>query len=142
MKKKLVVLSCQLCQQTKQLKEKKFMARTLREKQEKLEHTHSKLGIFIEQALTNDLKQDWRNSTGKMEGAKKKYRQLYDEIWDPVDKTHITLTDEAMNLIEKFGSMPAETKQIDSRVWDHLFVYVPRKVLLKKFFRRLFCLSA
>lgn len=118
------------------------MARTLREKQENLEHTHSKLGIFIEQALPNDLKQDWRNATGKMEGAKKKYRQLYDEIWDPVDKTHITLTDEAMNLIEKFGSMPAETKQIDSRVWDHLFVYVPRKVLLKKFFRRLFCLSA
>lgn len=118
------------------------MARTLIEKQENLEHTHSKLGIFIEQALPNDLKQDWKNGTGRFEAAKSKYCQMHDEIWQPINTVSKSLTVEIMDLIEKFGSMPAETKQIDARVWDHLFVYVPSRVLLKKFFRRLFRLSA
>ena len=107
-----------------------------------LEHTQSKLGIFIEQALPDYLALEWKHATGKMEAAKKKYLQLYNDIYRPIyreDKRN--LAERIMQTVDDCGAMPDEVRKLDTRVWEHLTIYIPTKEILKSLFRKLFRLS-
>lgn len=107
-----------------------------------LEHTHSKLGIFIQQALPDYLALEWQHATGKMGAAKKKYLQLYSDIYSPIlkeDKRN--LAERIMQTVDNCGAMPEEVGKLDTRVWEHLIIYIPTKEILKALFRKLFRLS-
>lgn len=108
-----------------------------RTKIDNLNHTHSKLGIFIENALSGDYKKDWKNGTGKLASAKKKYLQLYKEINTlTIDKR--SLDQRIWDLIHDLAGMFEEKNKLNSKTWQNLLIYVPTKELWKMIFKRIF----
>ena len=51
-----------------------------RRKYDNLMHTYHKLGNFLKDAFLDWQKLEWEHATGKMNGCKTKYNQLYKDI--------------------------------------------------------------
>jgi hypothetical protein len=56
--------------------------RNKRDVYDNLMHSYHKLGNFLKDALLDYQKLEWENATGEMNGCKKKYDQLYEDIQD------------------------------------------------------------